>query len=234
MTSPALNSDQSGVEPAPSTDLARAFVDFLSSADFPCVGAKSALALDKLIIREARALDDARDDLEIRDWIESFGEGLDPDSADVGSLAILFHAPQDLSEPDFEKAMWDRLQCLHNLDVAAGIAWREDVDRDPEDAHFSMCIAGRPYFVVGLHPFASRPARRFSHPVLVFNSHDQFEALRAQGRFEIMKNVIRARERALAGSINPMLDDFGRSSEARQYSGRRHGADWRCPFEAKD
>ena len=55
---------------------------------------------------------------------------------------------------------------------------------------------------------------------MVFNLHEQFERLRARGKFETMKQIIRAREMTFQGSINPMLKNFGESSEASQYSGR--------------
>ncbi|MGL6044751.1 MAG: YqcI/YcgG family protein, partial [Sandaracinobacteroides sp.] len=79
-------------------------------------------------------------------------------------------------------------------------------------------------------PAASRPARRFRYPALVFNLHAQFETLRADGRYEPLRETILARDVELAGSINPMLARHGRISEARQYSGRAVDADWECPF----
>jgi uncharacterized protein len=82
-----------------------------------------------------------------------------------------------------------------------------------------------------LHPNASRPARRFSRPALVFNLHDQFERLREEGRYDRMRERIVERDLALAGSINPMLARHGEVSEARQYSGRKVEAGWRCPFQ---
>lgn len=36
---------------------------------------------------------------------------------------------------------------------------------------------------------------------------------------------------AYSGSINPMLEDFGTSSEVYQYSGRKYDAEWRCPLK---
>jgi len=74
------------------------------------------------------------------------------------------------------------------------------------------------------------PARRFPRPVLVFNLHDQFERLRAEGRYERMREAILERDRKLAGDVNPMLVRFGEASEARQYSGRAVGEEWECPF----
>ena len=84
--------------------------------------------------------------------------------------------------------------------------------------------------MVGLHPNASRPARRFPRPTLVFNLHDQFERLRAEGRYEKMRDKIIERDVALAGEPNPMLARHGEASEARQYSGRAVDDAWACPF----
>ena len=67
-------------------------------------------------------------------------------------------------------------------------------------------------------------------PVLVFNSQRQFARLRADGRYAKMQAATRARDRALQGSLNPNLADWGTAPETRQYSGRAVEAQWRCPF----
>lgn len=59
------------------------------------------------------------------------------------------------------------------------------------------------------------PARQFPSPVLVYNSHRQFEELRADGRYKKMQKATCQRDIALQGSINPNLADFGCNSEAR-------------------
>ena len=79
---------------------------------------------------------------------------------------------------------------------------------------------------------ASRVARRATTPTLVFNLHEQFEALRASGQFSRMRDRIRERDERLQGTINPMVADHGEHSEARQYSGRQVGPGWRAPFRA--
>ncbi|MGL4175530.1 MAG: YqcI/YcgG family protein, partial [Dermatophilaceae bacterium] len=81
-----------------------------------------------------------------------------------------------------------------------------------------------------LHPNASRVARRAPLPTLVFNLHEQFERLRADGRFPRMRDAIRRRDKDLQGSLNPMVTDHGQASEARQYSGRAVPSDWSPPF----
>ena len=130
--------------------------------------------------------------------------------------------------------MWSQLWRIHKLDVLAGNPPASDVSDDVDDRNFSLSMAGHPFFLIGLHPQASRLARRFSHPVLVFNSHRQFEKLRRDGRFEKMQAATRTRDIELQGSVNPNLADFGEASEARQYSGREVESDWRCPFDFKE
>ena len=66
-----------------------------------------------------------------------------------------------------------------------------------------------------------------------FNSHRQFDRLRADGRYAKMQAATRKRDTALQGSINPNLADFGSAPETRQYSGRKVEADWTCPFHAR-
>lgn len=212
----------------------RAFERHIRADEFPCVGAKSALARGQLTIFQGAEISSATKDLDIKQALDAFGRRLATDTALLQSFVVLFaksRAP--MSERAFETALWDRIQCLHNLDVATGHDWKEGVSSDPNSPHFSMSLGEQAYFVVGLHPGASRPARRFPCPALVFNSHQQFESLRQDGLYDKMKSIVRERDEALAGEINPMLDDFGTSSEARQYSGRDTEADWRCPFEYK-
>ena len=138
-----------------------------------------------------------------------------------------------MSEAHFERLLWGHLQQMHEIDVEF-FGWDPTVSPDPEDNQFSFSIGGRAYFVAGLNPRASRKARRFPHAALVFNLHQQFERLRERGKFEMIKNMIRARDMAFQGSINPVLEDFGVSSEARQYSGRAVEDNWRCPFRPVD
>ena len=104
--------------------------------------------------------------------------------------------------------------------------------RTPGNPHFAFSVAATAFFVVGLHPQASRIARRAPLPTLVFNLHEQFERMRADGRFERMRDTIRRRDTDLQGAPNPMAVDHGASSEARQYSGRAVPTDWEPPFAA--
>lgn len=149
--------------------------------------------------------------------------------SDFATFIAVFDGPEGLDEEEFEGRLWRQLQALHELDMEHH-EWDPDVSSDPADPDFSYSFAGSACFVVGLHPAASRPARRFAYPALVFNAHEQFEQMRESGAFARMQKVIRDREMAAAGSVNPMLDEFGQRSEARQYSGRAVDDGWKCPF----
>ena len=197
---------------------------------FPCVGAKSALARGMLKVLPCHSLGSAWDDVQIHSELLEWARAYRADPGGLRSLAAVFEGPFDLSEEAFEAAMWERLQSLADKDEWRGQSYAECVSADPEDPHFSLSFGGEAFFVVGLHPNASRAARRFPRPTLVFNLHDQFERLRAEGRYERMRERILERDVALAGSVNPMLARHGEASEARQYSGRLVDADWQCPF----
>lgn len=129
--------------------------------------------------------------------------------------------------------MWMRLQALSDLD-AEMYPYDGRVNPDPQSDQFSFSLKEEAFFVIGLNPQSSRPARRFKYPTLVFNPHAQFEELRALKRYDKMKNIVRKKDVALSGSINPMLNDFGDSSEVYQYSGLRYDHNWQCPFKYKN
>ncbi len=148
------------------------------------------------------------------------------------TFIAMFRGPAIESEQHFEDLLWSQLQAMHAID-SDFFAWDKSVDSDPMNNNFSFSIGGRAMFVIGMHPKASRLARTARYPTMVFNLHEQFERLRARGKFETMKQIIRAREMACQGSINPMLKNFGESSEANQYSGRAVSGNWPCPFHAR-
>ena len=170
--------------------------------------------------------DDLRIHNRLLDWADRYRD--DPEG--LRSMAVIFQQPGEIDEGTFERLLWERLQSFAEKDNWLGQPYDTDVSPDPDDPHFSLSFGGEAYFVVGLNPAASRPARRFAYPTMVFNLHDQFETLREDGRYERMREAILERDRELAGDINPMLARHGESSEARQYSGRAVDDGWTCPF----
>lgn len=201
------------------------------SAGFPCVGAKSALHRGsyRMAMYGELGSPEASDGL-VRD-LHIFVEEQATIESEFTSFITCFAGPAISGEETFETLLWQQLQELHERD-REHCSWDPSVSSDPADPQFSFSIAGCAFFVVGLHPAASRFARRFAWPTLVFNRHDQFDRLRAEGRFAPLQAAIRVRDAALQGYPNPMIQDFGRCSEVRQYSGRHVGDSWSCPFHA--
>ena len=214
--------------------LAAEFSEFVSDRAFPCVGAKAALNRDGMRFVVARDFRSAWDDLRILPALHALARRYQCEPMLFQSLVVLFEGGAPDTEADYEQGLWQRLQSLSDKDQWLGQRPDPRVAHDPGDPHFAMSFGGEAFFVVGLHPGSSRPARRFRVPAMVFNLHDQFEQLRASGRYDPLRETIIDRDVALAGSPNPMLAEHGRVSAARQYSGRAVGADWQCPFSGRD
>ena len=213
--------------------LAQDFMIAVRDPAFPCVGAKAALSRGNMRFIVARDIRSAWDDLRVHAAILRFVGDYRDDPTLFRSLILLFETEASLDETAFETAMWSRIQSLSDKDEWLGQTVDPRVSDDPQDPHFSLSFAGEGFFVVGLHPQASRPARRFPRAALVFNLHDQFERLRGEGKYEKLRESILDRDVALAGSLNPMLARHGSISEARQYSGRAVDAAWQCPFQGR-
>lgn len=203
---------------------------FIKGTAFPCVGAKSALSKGQLQTYVARSIDSAWNDVHIQEQLMEFAWRYRQEPTLFTSFAVIFEGPDDLDETAFEDRMWERIQSLTAKDAWRGQQADPRVSNDPEDPHFSLSFGGEGFFVVGLHPKASRPARRFNYPTMIFNLHDQFETLREQNRYEKLRTSILERDKELAGDTNPMLARHGEASEARQYSGRLVNETWKCPY----
>ena len=209
-------------------DAEHSFIEFVDAADFPCVGAKSALHRQRMRFGHYTSMGDEEAARRLCTDLEAFSSEFARDSIEPVSFVALF-AGEQLDEAQFESRLWRHLQQMHDADCQR-FDWDDSVSADPHDKNFSLSIGGRAFFVVGLHPNASRLSRRMAFPCLVFNFHDQFERLKDQGKYAGLQRTIRDRDVRLQGTPNPVLARFGDESEARQYSGRLVGREWRCPF----
>lgn len=214
-------------------DLAVAFKRFIHERSYPCVGAKSALTRNQMTAYVGTDLTSAWDDVALASELVSFARDYRKYRQLFVTFVAFFPKTPPLDEESFERALWERIASLQAKDDWMGQAYDPAVDPDPSSPNFSLSFGGQSFFVVGMHPDASRPARRFDVPVMVFNLHDQFERLREQGRYEKLRTAILERDKELAGDVNPMLARHGEESEARQYSGRIVGADWTCPWPGR-
>lgn len=152
--------------------------------EYPCLGARAVFNRDRARIVTTGRLGSASSSLDVYQALRDFGDDADPDEG-FTSLVAAFGGQAPPSERAFEDRLWTTLQHLHDFDDTP---WNAEVSSDPADVDFSFSIGGIAYFVVGLHPGASRDARRTPWPVLVFNLHSQFEepqglgSLRAHAR----------------------------------------------------
>ena len=210
--------------------LAADFRAFIKDEAFPCVGAKAALARQQVDVVVARQISSGWDDLRIMPALLDIIRRYRKDKQLFRTFAVIFEDSPAMTEAAFEANLWSRIQSLTDKDDWFGFRPDPSVDSDPNSPHFSLSFGGEAFFVVGLHPGSSRPARRFSRAAMVFNLHDQFVELRNSGRYEKMRKTIIERDVALAGVANPMLARHGENSEARQYSGRAVSDEWQCPY----
>ncbi|HUQ65991.1 MAG TPA: guanitoxin biosynthesis heme-dependent pre-guanitoxin N-hydroxylase GntA [Flavitalea sp.] len=202
---------------------------FIANPHFPCVAAKAANAHKQIRCMVAGNMLCPADDELILRFIYSFIDDYRIAKSLYHSATIIFSGPETKNEEFFDSMLWNRLQALSDLD-ALNYSYDNRVSADPASPLFSFSLKEEAFFVIGLHPSSSRLSRRFKYPTLVFNPHDQFELLRTQEHYEHMKHTVRNRDIKLSGSINPMLDDYGSSSETFQYSGRQYNSDWKCPL----
>ena len=207
-----------------------AYRDFILKRKHPCVMAKTVFSLDKYHLKVYDSMTSEVFIPPILSDIEAYLDQYNFDSNEFESLIVCFKNDNFSTELEFEKALWQFLQKLHDADDSE---WDQNVSADPESPDFSFSLKGKAFYIVGLHPESSRMARQAPYVTVVFNLHCQFENLREMGKYQTVKKRIRRRDKNLQGFINPVLRDFGTDSEAKQYSGRNVDKNWKCPFHSK-
>jgi uncharacterized protein len=206
------------------------YLSFLEAKDFPCIAAKAAHEKHLIKCMVAGNMACPKDDAAILLFLYHFVDAYRNSNEIYHSAAIIFTGPQINNEEMFDALLWQRLQALEILD-AENYKYDNRVEAHPVSAKFSFSIKEEAFYIIGLHAKSSRQARRFKHPTLVFNPHEQFEQLRASSKYDAMKSTVRKRDIAFSGSVNPMLQDFGDASEVFQYSGRKYDDSWKCPLK---
>lgn len=204
--------------------------EFLNNSKFPCIGAKTSITKKQLRCMVAGDMACPKDDRDILQFLYDFVGDYRNSTQLFHSAAIIFKQSGVHSEETFDGLLWQKLQALADLD-SEKYCYDKRVNKDPNSPYFSFSLREEAFFIIGLHPLSSRLARQFKYPTLVFNPHAQFEKLRETDRYEHLKNVIRKRDMEYSGSVNPMLEDFGKTSEVYQYSGRKYTIDWQCPLK---
>lgn len=208
------------------------FNAFIMQEGFPCIGAQTAYNANTITFGLFDKMDSYRTPMELAYGLQRYLSQMAEKPSLFLTYVALFKYDDFPNERSFEIALWDLLSKLNHVDEK-NYDWCSKVDNDPENFNFSYSFGGRAFYLVGMHSESSRKARRFRYPAIAFNLHSQFEDLRNKGRYQRIKEVIRTNELEFSGSVNPMLADFGKGLEAPQYSGRKVGHHWQCPFNTK-
>ncbi len=200
---------------------------FIIDKNHPCIMANTVFSMEQYTLHTYEKLGSKATASQLLKAIEEYIANYDFNAKSFESLIAVFPETSIETELEFENLLWRQLQFIHEKDPCA---WDSRVSDNPKDPNFSFSIYNHAFYIVGMHPKSSRMARRAPYPTIVFNLHLQFEQLREMGAYQKVRDKIRKRDKDLQGSVNPVLEDFGASSEARQYSGRNVGDSWKCPF----
>ena len=211
-------------------DIVKRFYELIGHKDYPCVAAREAASRKNISCFVAKNMTCPVSDNDILKFLYDFVDRYREEGNLYHSVAIIFPTPVILDEAVFEELMWIRLQALSNMD-ALQYKYDRRVMPDPASGEFSFSLKEEAFFIIGLHSCNSRMARQFPYPTLIFNPHAQFETMKKDGQYNKIQNITRKRDIALSGSVNPMLNDFGESSEVLQYSGKQYPSDWKCPLK---
>lgn len=203
----------------------------LRDAHYPCVMARSVVNRHACRLSTYEELGHPANATMLCHDLYAFCDEFPTPVSGAVSFIACFKGASVERESAFEAALWQQLEDVHEVDKQH-FEWSREVDSDPASPNFSFSVGARAFFVIGMHPGASRLARRMPMPAIVFNLHEQFVELRKTGKFDGVRDTVQGRDMRLQGSINPMATDFGERSEAVQYSGRAVGRNWVCPFNA--
>lgn len=214
---------------ASDNQLIERFSDFVTQENYPCVGAQAAVNGKTFAIGDFGSMEQRDTPKNLAYGLTEYLMAMSQKPSDFFTYIAIFPESYFADERQFEAALWDLLERLHEED-GKHFDWNKAYSKNPDDTDFSFSFGERGFFMVGLHPESSRKARRFEYPAVAFNLQAQFDGLREKGRFDVMRESIRERELRFQGSVNPMLADYGEGLQAPQYSGRKVSKEWKCPF----
>ena len=184
----------------------RQFCALVMDPAFPCLGARSAVHREAYSFHLYPDMTDSGSLLRLAGDLEQFGRDRPSMPGRFATFVASFEGPPAVPDAEaWDSLVWRTLQALHEIDTAP---WDPTVSSDRDSDDFCFSFAGEGYFLVGLHPGATRHSRRFAYPTLVFNAHDQFEQLRHTGEFARFQGSIQRRDVRLEGSVNPKVNTF--------------------------
>ncbi|WP_165869321.1 guanitoxin biosynthesis heme-dependent pre-guanitoxin N-hydroxylase GntA [Maribacter algicola] len=204
--------------------------DFVLQEGYPCIGAQTSINSKSYALGVFDKMDCWRTAKELACGLSRYITEMKRKPSMFMTYIAIFRYDSYETEEDFERSMWNLLTNLNLIDKK-NHEWCAEVSDDPTSNNFSYSFGEHAFYIVGMHPNSSRKSRRFNYVSLAFNLHEQFEWLREKGRYKKIQDLVRKNDLEFSGSVNPMLSDFGEGLEAPQYSGRKVGSNWECPFK---
>lgn len=209
----------------------KAITDFIAQKNYPCIPAQSALRQgDYLIGLYPSRIGEGDSSADLMQDLQFFEAERSRERRPFLSFWAVFKKTPELNEDEFEEGLWSELSFVSALDEQS---WDPRFSSDPEDKTFNFSFDGKAYFIVGLHPKSSRKGRAFIRPAVIFNLYEQFDVLKAEGKYDAIVSANRKRDLEFQGSLNPMVERHGETWESIQYSGKASSDRWKCPFHRK-
>ncbi|MGW1840788.1 guanitoxin biosynthesis heme-dependent pre-guanitoxin N-hydroxylase GntA [Streptomyces sp. NPDC002067] len=191
---------------------------FLLGDSFACLAGRSAWRQGGITHRHYTWLGDDGAARQLAEDLEAYVAAVDWTAKPFTSFVATFSGPLEVPETEFERLMWQQLQGVHDHDSRTH-GWAEGYDHDPQSGGFAFSVAGHPFFVIGLHETHVRVGRRPPFPMLAFNSHAQFDRIKAAGLWDRLQEPSRP--------CSTGRDPPARSGAAPCRG--RAGARWGCP-----
>ena len=184
-------------------EIVKAVSDLLSDPNYPCIPAIKAFKNNQLLIRETNDL--MSGSVDITEYLCELKDRYRSGKEQYLSLWLMFD-DTPMSEETFENCLFKVLK--------------------PFNINGEFIFNGSRLFVVGMHPNASRLARRFRYNSIVINLFEQFETLKDYPK---LVETIRERDIKYSGSVNAMCLEHGDGFEEIQFSGKMNPKDWKIP-----
>jgi uncharacterized protein len=129
---------------------------------------------------------------------------------------LMFSELKNWKRKKFRREFWILLKKIAKMQ-AEYFGYAEGYSPVLNDSNFSFSFAGVSTFIAAFFNDSPRVSRRFGYTTLVFNIREQFNKLKAEGKFEAFKSAVKKREEKVQNNFNTNLSDFGSESEWRQY-----------------
>jgi uncharacterized protein len=198
---------------------------------FPCSGAKAAFNDDSYRFNLYPNLGDSASWIDVAADLTAFVRGRSSMGRFYTFVASFVEPAAVVDHAAWDRLVWAFLQGLHDVD---DVAWDPRFSTDPSSADFAFSFGGCGMLVVSLYPGATRYARRFAWPTIVFNPLEQDRAnFPDHADLQRFTDRIRARDTKLQGAVNPSLPPTPDDPQAPGFSGAPVGAGWKCPLRVR-